>query len=351
MNEFGRYEGEISMLALGTSLLRHRWRVIRWSAACALVAGIVAFTRPAVYTATASFVPQGNDVSRSGLANLAGQLGMALPPSNQSLSPEFYAKLLESRVLLLPIVSDTIAVHEIGKRVPVLELLGVDKSMGFARAQEAGLKALQKVVTSSVTKTTGVVAVTVASKWPSVSLAITTALIDGVNNFNQRTRQGQAAAERRFVEGRLAVAASDLRAAEDRLQVYLATNRNLGSPELQMQRDRLQRDVTLRQQVYTSLTQSYEEARIREVRDTPVITLFESPWVGANPESRGRLRWMLVGLILGAFLGGFLAFNSDQTLRRRKEGDAEAEEFAGTLREVKGEVLAPVRHLKERMRR
>lgn len=344
---------EVSLLALGTILLRNRWRLLRWIGLGAGIAALVSFTRPALYEASASFVPQGIDAKASGLANLAGQLGVAMPATNQSLSLEFYTKLLESRVLLLPVAKDTIVVPELGgKSVAVLDLFQIPRGkMPEAEREEKGLKQLRKMVTGSMVKTTGVVAFSVETKWRSVSLAIASALVDGINDYNQRTRQGQAAAERKFIEGRVAVAASDLRAAEDRLQEFLGTNRNLGSPELMMQRDRLQRDVMLRQQVYQSLTQSYEEARIREVRDTPVITIFESPWAATEPESQGRLRLILLGIVLGAFVGGLLAFTSDRTTRRRKEGDTDAEEFAGTLTEFKGEVLGPVRRLRERMRR
>ena len=353
MPELQESGDEVSLLALGTILLRNRWRLVRWIGIGAAAAALISFTKPVRFKASASFVPQGNDVSRSGLATLAGQLGMSLPVSNQSLSPEFYTTLLQSRVLLIPIARDTFVVQEFGgTRVSFLDLFGIPKgTRSEAEREMEGLKLLKRLVTASMVKTTGVVSLSVQSKWRSVSLAIATALIDGVNDYNQRTRQGQAAAERRFVEGRLIVAASDLRTAEDHLQEFLATNLNLGSPKLIMQRDRLQRDVMLRQQIYTSLTQSYEEARIREVRDTPVITMFEAPWVPAEPESRGRLIALLLGVVLGAFVGGGLAFISDRTSRRRLDGDTEAEEFAGTLSAVKGELLGPMRRLRERMRR
>ncbi len=166
------------------------------------------------------------------------------------------------------------------------------------------------------------------------------------------TRQGQAAAERKFVERRLAAAGSDLRAAEDRLQNFLQTNREFArSSELSFQRERLQRDVNLQQQVFTSLTQSLEEVRIREVRDTPVITIVEPPSVKSIPESRRPVPYTVLGLFMGAFVGALLAFTSDAVKRRRKDGDIEAEEFAGTLGQVKGEMLGRVRTLKERVRR
>lgn len=341
---------EISLLALGTLLLRNRWRIVRWMFIGGAISALLVFTRPVTYDASASFVPVGgSDQNRSGIANLAGQLGVSIPQTNQSLSPDFYSKLLESRVLLLPIARDTFAVQEMGgKRIPFLDLFEIPEG---ARREEQALKVLQKMLSVSMVKTTGVVNFSISTRWRSISVAIASALLDGVNEYNQRTRQGQAAAERKFVEGRLDLARGELRAAEDRLQQFLATNRNIGgSPELSLDRDRLQRDVTLRQQVFTSLTQAYEDARIREVRDTPVITIFEPPWAPAEPQSGGRLKRVLLGLVLGGFIGAVLAFASEMTVRRGKEGDAEASEFVGALHEVKGELLGPVRRLRARIR-
>ena len=127
------------------------------------------------------------------------------------------------------------------------------------------------------------------------------------------------------------------------------TNRQFtSSPDLTFQRDRLQRDVTLKQQVFTSLTQSYEEVRIREVRDTPVITVIETPSVPTLPEPRGRLVRVLFGLIFGALFGAFIAFVSGAIARRRQEGDSEADEFVNTLGEVKGKMLGRFRRMRRR---
>jgi uncharacterized protein involved in exopolysaccharide biosynthesis len=200
-----------------------------------------------------------------------------------------------------------------------------------------------------VTKATGVVELSVATEWPSVSPALATALLNGVNDYNQRTRQGQAAAERKFVEERLAVASADLRQAENRLESFLKTNRQFNSsPELTFERERIQRDVVLRQQVFTSLTQAYEDARIREVRDTPVITMFESPSIPTLPEPRGRLSRVFTGFMLGGVLAALMVFISEAMAGSRTEGNAPGKEFVDALEEARAELLRPVRWLRNR---
>lgn len=342
----------VSVFALGATLIRNRWRVLRWIFIGGLFAALTMGSRPALYPASASFAPQGNDAARSGLASLAGQFGVAFPTGNQSFSPEFYAKLLKSRVLLREIVRDTFVVQEMGgRRVSFLELFEIKGENGVRR-EEQGVDLLSRIVTSSVTRSTGVVELSVATRWPSVSLAIASSLVDEVNEFNRTTRQGQATAERKFVQGRLAMAAASLRSAEDDLERFLRTNRQFtGSPELSFERERLQRAVGLRQEVFTSLTQSYEEARVREVRDTPVITVIEPPTVRTQPKPRGRVRRVLLGFVFGGFIGVLVVFAGASLARRRKEEAGEAGEFFDALSSVQDELLRPFRGIKRLIRR
>lgn len=342
----------ISLFAVGTTVLQNRWRIARWMFLGVVAAALSVISRPALYSASASFVPQGVEARSSGLASLAERFGVSVPTGNQSQSPEFYVGLLKSPVLLRPIARDTFVVEEMGgQRIAFSDLFYIEAE-GTRRREEQGVKLLERIIQTSATNTTRVVRLSVATLWPSVSLAIATSLVNAVNDFNQRTRQVQAAAERKFIEGRLAVIGAELREAEDRLEHFLATNRQFaGSPELTFRSERLQRDVTLQQQVFTSLTQSYEEVRIREVRDTPVITVIEPPSVPTTPEPRWLGIRVLIGLMLGGFVGVVTAFASGVISHGRKEGDAEIEEFIGALSELKSEMLAPARWVGERIRR
>jgi uncharacterized protein involved in exopolysaccharide biosynthesis len=111
-----------------------------------------------------------------------------------------------------------------------------------------------------------------------------------------------------FTEKRLADARSALRAAEDELQRFLQSNRRLDFPTLAFERERLEREMTLREDVVRSLAQRYEEARIREVRDTPVLTIIEQPRLAAQPDERHRAVVLLVGSAASLLLGLLIVF-------------------------------------------
>jgi uncharacterized protein involved in exopolysaccharide biosynthesis len=159
-------------------------------------------------------------------------------------------------------------------------------------------------------------------------------LVSGVNRFNLETRKTQAVAERQFVEAQAAEHERLLRDAEERLQLFEQQNRVANSPELATQRDRLRRAVELRQQVYTSLVQNREEARIREVRDTPVITVLEDPRLAAFSESRKLALKSLLGVVGGAMIGMLAAFLIQGLAGARHQPTDEAREFFHLVQEA-----------------
>ena len=201
------------------------------------------------------------------------------------------------------------------------ELLGVRGSDPRV-IDEMTLQTLRSrvIAASAATRTTGVVSVTVKTASPEVSFEIARRLLDGLNLFNLATRKSQAGEERRFTEGRLAAAKGELRSAEDAVQNFLSSNRQFSnSPQLSFQRERLQREVSLEQQVVMGLAQQFEDARIREVRDTPVITVIEKPTLPAMADPGGRGVMIVLGTFVAFFLGVTLVLVREGWNRRRRD--------------------------------
>lgn len=297
-------DDEISLISLANALLRWRRTIFAFAvvgAAAGLAAGLLSRR---TYASTATFSPQvGNEQSASaGLALAASQFGLRIPGSGGGWPAATYVELLSSRALLDPIARDTFVVAEDGnRRVALMDLLEVQADNPAQRVEKT-IRKLRTLVTAIEVKKLGAVQMTVATRWPSVSLGLANRLLEGVNRFNTQTRQSQATAERKFVEKQAQDAERALRDAEDRMQGFLQRNRVASSPDLVFERDRLQREITLRQQSYTTLLQSHEEARIREVRDTPVITVLESPVFDAIGESRHTAVKAVLGAVVGIVL-------------------------------------------------
>ena len=346
-------DDEISLLELGNVFLRRRGTILRTVLVVTLAALAFILLTPRTFTAVTSFVPQSPGGGGSGLRGLAGQFGFALPSENPGESPQFYAELVKSREIL-----GALAREEFRFLVPGEEAQEPEVQSGTlpdlleleSRAEnpelrrEAAIRWLGGAVSVSTGRETGTVKVSVSTPWAGLSKVLADRILEMVTEFNLQTRQSKAAAERRFVEGRLTEAMDSLRAAEDRLESFLENNRQFlaarsSSPELSFQHERLQREVVMRQQVYTGLAQAHEEARIAEVRNTPIITLVESPELPVRPDSRGGSLKLALGIMLGGMLGVFLAFMREFADRSRREEGEEYREFSSLWAQTWNEVV------------
>jgi uncharacterized protein involved in exopolysaccharide biosynthesis len=337
-----RGDEEISLLALGSVFLRHRMLIAAFALLGAVVAFLFAITGPKVYVSTVTFIPQASQQPTSGLALAASQLGIVVPSANGAWRPSMYIELLGSRELLEPIARDTLTVAEQrNRRFTVVDLLKI-KAPNRGLQTEFAIKQLRSMIVPTEVKTLGGVRVKVATAWPSVSLALANRVVKGINDFNIKTRRSEAGEELRFVEEQAVEAESALRSAEDRLQAFLQSNRVIGSPELSFERDRLQRAVSLRQELQTSWLKSREDARIREVRDIPVITVFEAPRLPLLREPRKSAQKAILGGIVGGILGVLIAFISQMGAAARREHGEDARQFFDLVEEAKPKFLRKV---------
>jgi hypothetical protein len=323
-------------------LLRRRRAVVMLMAVGGLVGLLSGLLQSRTYRSTATFIPQSNDLGAAGagLALAASQFGVKLPQLGGDWGPQVYVALLRSHALLAELAQDTLTVaEEDNRRVAVLDLLKINGSSEAQRVERA-VKALRNRIEVRDLKQISAVQVSAVTKWPSVSLAMAERLVGQVHHFVLVTRQSQASAERRFAEARAEEAGAELRAAENRMQVFLQRNRVYNSsPELTFDRDRLQREVSLYQQVYNFMVQAREEARVREVRDTPVLTPLETPALPVLPESRRSVLKAAAGMLAGGLLALMLAFLAEGFDDARRLPTDEAREFLRLVDEAVPRVL------------
>lgn len=340
--------GEPTIVEFLSLVLRHRRLLLGSAGLLAALVVLVTLLRPRTFTTTATFLPHVSAEQRSRLASVAAQFGFALPAADPGQSPDFYVNLLESAHILGSVVEQlyTLPARDEGSG-PVsgtlIELLEVRGATETVR-REAAIRRLRGMLTARAQRETGMVEMEVRTRWPTMAAAITERLLEAVNSFNLQTRQSQAAAERRFIETRLAEARIEQRRTEDSLQAFLQRNRQFASsPQLVFEHDRLQREVSLRQQVVVALAQSYEQARIDEVRNTPVITVVQRPVVPALPDRRRLASKALVGVVLGGLLGLFVAFGRELVRQTRVKDPERFAELVQLMEAVRSDLRRPWR--------
>ncbi|MFL5618859.1 MAG: hypothetical protein ACJ79A_10785 [Gemmatimonadaceae bacterium] len=341
------------MLAAINVLLRRRVLVAGVTTCVVVVILAVTLLRPRTYTSSASFMPQASRNTPGTGGGIAAQLGLSMLTADATQSPSFYVDLVKSRGILDSAVATRFRVTTDSgvAEVALIDLLEAKGNTPALRRDDA-VKRLRRLVSAEASPKTSVVTLSVRAKDPGVARQVADRVLELVSNFNLRRRKSQASEERRFAEQRLIDVGQELRVAEDRLQMFLQHNRMYeNAPELRFAFDRLSREVTMRQQVYTSVAQAHEQARMDEVRDTPVLTVIEQPEVPARADSRGLLKWTALGLVLGLGLGVALAFLREMMSRANAESGSDVEQFNALWRDTLRDLRRPWRPVARAFRR
>lgn len=327
----------ISPRAIVQALLRERWLIVGLVLLGAALGATIGLLSRREYVAESSFVPQSSEGQAARLAGLAAQFGVSVGGGGKSESPDFYASLLTSRAVLERTINSEYTLRDAAGQPTKVTLLRHFELEGEPpeRRMILAVDLLRGSVSARPDLRTGIVRVTTRTTSPQLSELVNRRLLSLVTDYNLTSRQTQARAERAFVQARLAEAQRELNAAEQSLEGFLAANRSYeGSPQLLFEYGRLQRRVDLRQQVYSTLARSYEEARVEEVRNTPLITLVDVPEGSARRTGFGTVAMTLLGAFLAGALALPLAIGRQYLAARRATRDAAAAEGA---RRVVGE--------------
>lgn len=319
---------DVTLLDLVNVGLRYRRSIVLLPLVFMAIGVAQARSSPRTYRADGAFLLQGAGGDKSGVAGLAAQFGVSVPGGGSDV-PQLYADLVKSRRFLGQLADRRFSFVAAGRRHQgtLSALLGV-KAGSAAETRRKTVELMRDAVSSKVNPITGVVGLSVTTRFPALSEQVAQALLGMVTEFNLSTRQSQAAAERQFTEARLADAERELRAAENALQDFMLSNRRFeNAPQLMLRRERLVRDVTEHQAVYAMVSQAYERARIDEVRDTPALTVIDNPTGSAAPQSRETAARGVLMALLGLVLALGAAFWRESLRRSRERQAPELGEF------------------------
>lgn len=345
-----RPRDDIPVLDLLTPLVR-RWKFMLFlPTSAAVVTAVYSVVTPAVFTASVTFTPEATvgsapPGSLAGLAGLAGQFGLS-GLSGSTVSPDFFASVLRSRELLTATLDSDFPSPGGDRPEPskLLDLLHIRATSEDARRAE-GVRRLAELTATAVDRRTGIVTLTVRMRDPSLSAAVANRMVQLLNQFNLEQRRSQSREQKRFAGARLQAAEAELRTAESDLLLFLQNNRTYrGSPLLEYEYDRLQRRVQAKQEVFLSLTKAYEDARIAEVRDTPVLTIVDR----AVPPVRRTWPRRKLMVIVAAFAGFATAAALAYAGHTRESIVRSAPPEYHAFREAVAEARRQLRHLLRR---
>ena len=367
------------MLDILLVLARNKTLIVRTVLVFTLLGVTYALLAPEEYTSDARVVREAQQEGGglpggipSGLAGglAGGALSGILGGATSGLTPAAYPEVLKSREVRLAVVRDTFRFPDAEQPMTYVDYVnrppgplgtvldytlflpwtlrgmlgqaisGTPSPAGTTDAgdqivpteeEDDALKAISDKVSASVDEETGLMTISVTTGGPQLAASFAKSFL---GHFATRVREIRTEKVRErlaFVEGRYEEAEQKLEKAEERLAQFLERNQDPTAATLRFQRDRLQRQVSFKEQLYSELQSQLTQTRLDLQRRQPVVTVVERPVPPLQRSAPKRTLIVLISLLLGGFLSVGAVF-----FRWFLQGQAETSEEKEKFKEIRG---------------
>ena len=258
-------------------------------------------------------IPSNNTGNLGGLSGLASQFGVSVPtgPNADLSSPSLFPELLKSRTFAETLLDKEFYTEKYNKKLSLLALLthgdkpsGVDKETLITNAIST-LRGMTKISTDPLTSFS---VIKITANEPLFAKELADVVLSELEELNRFFKSKNVSEKISFIENRIASVQDDLNTSELRLKDFNEQNRQISSPALQLELERLSRDVEIQRGIYLTLKQQLELAKIEEVQQSSIMQILDEPQVPLGPSNKNLKFNFLLSLIAGIGCGVFFGF-------------------------------------------
>ncbi|MBX2819873.1 MAG: hypothetical protein KTR29_09340 [Rhodothermaceae bacterium] len=339
-------EEDISLIDILLIVVRNKRMILMCAGAFAVLGVLVALLSAREYTSSAKLIREAESEASAqsfGGGNLSFLRGMGLNVGGSSagLTPDAYPDIVKSREVRLAVVRDTFYFPDQGREMTYVEYTNrppgfgellvdytirlpwtiKDKLSGGSSSgstptnglypteeEENALVEISKTLGTSLDVDTGLMTISTSSSYPTLSAAITQSFVDHLVERVREIRTHKSRRNLEFIEDQFAQAAIALQQAEDDLARFQDRNNSIQRARLMVEKDRLERQVMFKSDLYSSLQAQLTQAQVNLQRSEPIITLLERPVPPMEPGGSSRSVMVIYFLILGGIIGVGMAF-------------------------------------------
>jgi len=275
----------------------------------------IQFFDPAYYVSWATIlIPENKSGNMSGIQGIASQFGVNIPQStsgndlsNPSLLPDF----LRSRTFAEKIINKEFYVSKYGKKLSLLAILtGENKSSNQPKEEilVEAIDALRGMIVFEENPTSNFSILTVSATEPILAKELADQIILELESMNRSYKNQSVKEKISFINERINSVNTALDNSEQNLKNFNERNRQISSPALSLEQERLLREVDVQKAVYLTLKQQLELAKIEGVQSASVIQILDQPQISTKPVGKKLFSSITVSAFLGAAIGLFFAF-------------------------------------------
>jgi len=316
-------EDTISLTDIMLTLARHlKVIIITPTILCTLTIIYVLFFAKPVYTSTAKIMSSSSGGGVSQAAGLAAQFGIAIP-TGQSEPKWVYPEIIKSRTLARAVLRQKFDTNEFGPQKPLLQILtyGNDEpEFNLDTLEIMATEYFLEMIEVSEDIKTAILTLTINASEPSLAAEINTVLIEELDAHQRKYNKAKTSDTKQFIEERIIDTEKELMSSEEDLKVFMDRNRRIeNSPALQLEKQRLGREVTVLTGVFTTLKQQLETTKIEEVKESDYVVVLDPPEAPLQRSKPNKRLMVILAGILGIGLGMVLAFIREFTANSEKE--------------------------------
>ncbi|HSQ43211.1 MAG TPA: GNVR domain-containing protein, partial [Fibrobacteraceae bacterium] len=157
----------------------------------------------------------------------------------------------------------------------------------------------------------------VSSPDPMLSTEINRFLLNQLEIFGEQVRYESANHQRKFIQDQLRCFMADLSKSEAELLSFRQSNHFLNSPNLQMQEQRLLREVNINTEIVLEFRKQLELSRVEENRRSANLEIIQQPQEPLTKYKPKRRQIALIGFVFGLMLGVFLTLTIESLHKNR----------------------------------
>ena len=271
---------------------------------------VLFFTKP-VYTSTSKIMSSSSGGGVSQAAGLAAQFGINIP-TGQSEPKWVYPEIIKSRTLARSMLKRKFDTNKFGNQKNLLQILTYgndDPQVGLDTLEIKAVNNFLAMIDISEDMKTAILTLSINALEPSFAAEINGALIEELDAHQRKYNKTKTSDTKQFIEERIIDIEKELMAAEESLKVFMDRNRRIeNSPALQLEQQRLGREVTVLTGVFTTLKQQLETTKIEEVKESDYVVVLDPPEVPLQRSKPNKKLMVILAGILGIGLGLVLAF-------------------------------------------
>jgi len=285
---------------------------------------------PEYVSTTTLLLPENRTGNLGGLGGIASQFGVNLNmpvDGNTDLSnPILIPELITSRTFVEKIVDRRFYTEKYNKKLPLLAILthgdkpsNKNREILIEDAKDnlGGMINFSQGMPGTFSK--------LMVKAPEALFAkeLADVVLYELEDLHRHFKSQSVKQKTIFIQNRLKSVEKELEISEQSLKTFNEENRQISSPSLQLEQDRLDRDVEVQKNVFLTLKQQLELSRIEEIQEASIIQILDRPQIPQNSSNKRLKRNLLLGIILGLALGILLSFirnflDSDDIDERKK---------------------------------